>query len=56
LAIVREKLDGVADAVETMLKHLNYYKAARMPEQARQWATALALIRGPREAIRFLLA
>jgi dipeptidyl-peptidase-3 len=33
--------DGVVDAVENLLKHLNYYKAARMPDQAKEFFRAL---------------
>jgi dipeptidyl-peptidase-3 len=36
-----DNLDGVVDAVELLLKHLNYYKAARQPEQAKEFFGAL---------------
>jgi hypothetical protein len=40
--IVPEKFDGIVDAVEKMVRHLNYYKTARMPEQAREFTRALS--------------
>jgi dipeptidyl-peptidase-3 len=38
------KFQGVVDAIELLLKHLNYYKAARLPDQAREFYGALTAI------------
>jgi dipeptidyl-peptidase-3 len=37
LQIYDEKFDGVVDALSTLLKHLNYYRAAKLPDQAREF-------------------
>jgi hypothetical protein len=44
LSVQREKFDGIVDAVEIMLKHLLYDRAARMPEQAREFFSALSVL------------
>jgi dipeptidyl-peptidase-3 len=41
LFIDAEKFDGVIDAIEKLLVHLNYYKAVRLPEQAKEFYGAL---------------
>jgi dipeptidyl-peptidase-3 len=41
LYIDPENFDGVIDAVELLLKHLNYYKAIRAPEQAKEFFGSL---------------
>jgi dipeptidyl-peptidase-3 len=44
LEIDVQKFDGVVDAVENLLKHLNYFKAARLPDQAREFFGALTAL------------
>jgi hypothetical protein len=44
LLIDESKFDGVVDAVEYLLKHLNYYKATRLPDQAREFFGALTAL------------
>jgi hypothetical protein len=36
-----EKIDGVIDAAELLLKHLNYYRTVRAPDQAKEFFGAL---------------
>jgi dipeptidyl-peptidase-3 len=44
LLVDREKLAGLAEAVETLLKYLNYYKAARMPAEAEQFMAQISAL------------
>jgi hypothetical protein len=41
LIIDADKLDGAADSVELLLKHLNYFKVARLPDQANEFISML---------------
>jgi hypothetical protein len=41
LTIDADKFDGVIDAVEMLLKHLNYFKAARLPNQGNEFFSTL---------------
>jgi dipeptidyl-peptidase-3 len=36
-----DKLDGLQDAIELLLKYLNYYKSAKLPNQAKEFYGAL---------------
>jgi hypothetical protein len=40
----QSKFERAEDAVELLLKYLNYYKAARLPDQAREFFGALTAI------------
>jgi hypothetical protein len=42
LHIDSANFDGVVDGVERLLKHLNYYRAVRRPDQVREFFGALA--------------
>jgi dipeptidyl-peptidase-3 len=44
LIVDPKKFDGIVDAIELLLKHLNYYKAARLPEQAKEFYGALTSV------------
>jgi dipeptidyl-peptidase-3 len=44
LIVDQDKFDGIVDAIELLLKHLNYYKTARLPEQGREFYAALTSI------------
>jgi dipeptidyl-peptidase-3 len=41
LIILEERFEGVQEAIELLLKHLNYYKAARLPELGNQFMKTL---------------
>jgi dipeptidyl-peptidase-3 len=46
LLIDDNKFDGIVDAIETLLKHLNYYRSVKLPCQAKEFIGALTSVDG----------